>query len=170
MAWAAAALLAKKKAEASLAAASVSAAAHDDSLSYIQRAARKVRGLSASPRVGGSAHQPASPTNAARAGQALERDASLCISASVAGGAAKVVPEVCVMTLSPSAAFVSRTIEIIEFVPCSADRDPCAFTSLGSVRRFSRKARAQTCAGTHGQTVKGVFPQSTAGRGGLEPA
>jgi hypothetical protein len=42
MAWAAA-LLAKKKAEASLAAASVSAAAQEDSLSYIQRAARKVR-------------------------------------------------------------------------------------------------------------------------------
>jgi hypothetical protein len=56
MAWAAAALLAKKKAEASLAAVSVSAAAQEESLSYIQRAARKVRGLSAAPRVGGSAH------------------------------------------------------------------------------------------------------------------
>ena len=109
----------------------------EESLSYIQRAARKVRGLSVSPRVGGSAHPAVSctsrATDAARDGQALERDASLCISASVAGSTAKAVPEVCVMALPPPAAFVSRTTEIIELVPCSADRDPCAFTSVGSV-------------------------------------
>ncbi len=68
-------------------------------------------GLSASPLVSGSAHPAGSctppATDAARTGQALERDASLCISALVAGGAAKAVPEVCVMALSSPAAFVS---------------------------------------------------------------
>ena len=146
--------------------------------SAVARSARGSGGTPPEPVAGRLGRRPGMPafrtTDAARAGQALERDASLSIRASVAGSSAKALPEVGVSEQSHRSTGACSSLlaatGCMGHASCPTGRGHRACACWVSPTRSHATWRVQTRAGAQGQGLEGVFPQSVAGRGWHEPA